>query len=328
MPPFRWLRNFVPYYKTHKIMTTQRIPSPVRLISLLIGAGLLFIGGRFLLAPEAGEAGFGLHYQQPDYAFHHIKGIRDIFSGLIIGLLAWSHFRRPLRLTLLAGSLIPLADMLIVWQTPGSTLGAMSIHGGTVITLWLLGYFLRQSTSEIGTNPSANTEAHVKRISSVSEGRNSVLELTILPGESTPPHYHQLFSETFEVLTGALIVGQGTQTLTLHAGQTATIRPGQTHSFRNASGKASLIKVTVSPGNREFEESLLIYKGLARDGLASASGTPRRLPDLALFIRLNDSHMVGFQKIAQSLFAYVASRAIRQGRLAFLKKKYVRPVLS
>ena len=328
MHPFRWLRNFVPYFKTHKIMTTQRIPSLVRLMSLLIGFGLLFIGGRFLLAPETGEAGFGLNYQQPNYAFHYVKGIRDIFSGLIIGLLAWSHYRRPLLLTLLAGSLIPFADMLIVWQTPGSTLWAMFIHGGTVITLWLLCYFLRQSTSsETGTNPSANTEAHVKRVSSVSEGRNSVLELTILPGESTPPHYHQLFSETFEVLKGALIVGQGNQTLTLHEGQTATIQPGQTHWFSNTSGKESLVNVTVSPGNRDFEESLLIYKGLARDGLASASGTPRQLTDLALFIRLNDSHMVGFQKIAQSLFAYLSSRAIRQGRLDFLKEKYVRPVL-
>lgn len=327
MQPFRWLRNFVPYFKPHKIMTTQRIPSSVRLISLLIGTGLLFIGGRFLLAPEAGEAGFGLSYQQPNYALHSVKGIRDIFSGLIIILLAWSHYRRPLLLTLLAGSVIPFADMLIVWQTPGSTLWAMFIHGGTVITLWLLCYFLRQSTSEPATNSSANTEATIKRTSSVSEGRNSVLELTIFPGESTPPHYHQLFSETFEVLKGALIVGQGTQTLTLHEGQTATIQPGQTHSFSNTSGKESLVKVTVSPGNRDFEESLLIYKGLAGDGLASASGTPKRLTDLALFIRLNDSHMVGFRKIAESLFAYLASRAIRQGRLNFLKEKYV-PVLS
>src|SRR5687768_16950995 len=103
-------------------MTTQRISSPVRLISLLIGFGLLFIGGRFLLAPEIAEAGFGLHYQEPDYAFHYIKGIRDIFSGLLIVLFAWSHYRKPLLLTLLAGSVIPFADMLIVWRTPESNL--------------------------------------------------------------------------------------------------------------------------------------------------------------------------------------------------------------
>jgi hypothetical protein len=126
-------------------MTTQRISSPVRLISLLIGFGLLFIGGRFLLAPETAEAGFGLKLQETDYAFHYIKGVRDIFSGLIIVLFAWSHYRKPLFLTLLAGSVIPFADMLIVWRTPGSNLWAMLTHGGTVIALWLLRYFLRQS---------------------------------------------------------------------------------------------------------------------------------------------------------------------------------------
>ncbi|MFD2937372.1 DUF4267 domain-containing protein [Spirosoma flavum] len=306
-------------------MATQRILSPVRLISLLIGLGLLFIGARFLLAPEIGEAGFGLNFNQPNYAFHYIKGIRDIFSGLIIVSLAWSHYRRPLFLTLLAGSVIPFADMLIVWRTPGSNLWAMLIHGGTVITLWILCYFLRQSMSETEVKPLGNEKSYVKRISSVSDGKNSVLVLTILPGESTPWHYHQLFSETFEVLKGGLIVGQGDQTLRLQEGQTATIQPGQKHFFNNTSGQESLVKVTVSPGNRDFEESLLIYKGLAKDGLASKSGTPKKLTDLALFIRLNDSHMMGLQKIAEPLFSLLATLATKQGRLSYLREKYAAP---
>ncbi|TLV02513.1 DUF4267 domain-containing protein [Dyadobacter luticola] len=124
-------------------MSTQPISSSLRLISLLLGLGMLFIGARFLIAPEVGEAGFGLHYDQPNYAFHSIKGIRDIFSGLLIVLFAWSHDRRALFLTLLAGSIIPLADMITVWQTPGSNLWAMLIHGGTVVTLWVMSYFLR-----------------------------------------------------------------------------------------------------------------------------------------------------------------------------------------
>lgn len=140
-------------------MTTQRISSPVRLISLLIGVGLLFLGSRFLLAPEVAEKGYGLNYEQPNYAFHYIKGIRDIFSGLIIVLLAWYHYRRPLFLTLLAGSIIPFADMLIVWHTPGSNLWAMLIHGGTVITLWILCYFLWQSTPETIVDPPGNDKA-------------------------------------------------------------------------------------------------------------------------------------------------------------------------
>lgn len=302
------------------MITTQRIPSPLRLISLLLGLSMLFIGGRFLLAPEAGEVGFGLQYQQPNYAFHAIKGIRDIFSGLMILLLAWYHYRQPLLLAFLAGSLIPLTDMLIVWVTPGSNLWAMLIHGGTALTLWILCYFLAQTIPPL--KPNSSEHASVKRLSSLSEGSNSILELLILPGEHTPWHYHELFSETFQILKGELTVGRGKQTLFLREGQTATIELGQKHFFSNTSGKECLIQVTVSPGNQNFEESLLIYKGLAKDGFASTSGTPKKLLDLALFIHLNDSHMIGFSKLAEPFFRLLASYATQQGRLAKLKANY------
>lgn len=128
--------------KIYKIMYSSRIATRVRLISLAIGAGLLFIGGRFLLAPETGEIGFGLHYAQPNYAFHYIKGIRDVFSGTIIFLLAWYHYRHALLLVFLVGSLIPIVDLLVVWQTPGSVPWTMFIHGGTALAIWLLCYFL------------------------------------------------------------------------------------------------------------------------------------------------------------------------------------------
>ena len=53
-----------------------------------------------------------------------------------------------------------------------------------------------------------------------------------------------------------------------------------------------------------------MLKGLAKDGLASASGVPKKLSDLALFIYLNNSRMVGPQKFAEPLFNYLARRAI------------------
>lgn len=308
-------------------MITQPISVPLRLISLLLGVGMLFIGTRFLLAPEVGEAGFGLHYNQPNYAFHSIKGIRDIFSGLMIGLLAWYQYRKPLFLTLLAGSIIPFTDMLIVYHTPSSNWWAMLIHGGTVITLWLLSYFLGQSTPDQKTRPSIATDTSVKRISSVSEGPTSVLEFTILPGERTPWHYHALFAETFEIRNGALTVGRGDQTLTLQPGQTATIQRGQNHFFHNKTDQPCLVRVTVSPGNLGFEQALLISKGLAKDGLASASGTPKILSDLALFTHLNDSHMVGLQRVAQPLFTFLVARAMKAGRLTYLIQKYATPAV-
>lgn len=84
-------------------------------IALLLGLGMIFLGARFFTSPEAATAGFSIHYNaQGDYSFHYIKGMRDIFSGLIISVFVVLKERRALGITLLAGTLIPLNDMLIV----------------------------------------------------------------------------------------------------------------------------------------------------------------------------------------------------------------------
>jgi hypothetical protein len=46
---------------------------------------MIFLGDRFFFTPEVATAGFGIHFNTGgDYSFHYIKGIRDIFSGLLI----------------------------------------------------------------------------------------------------------------------------------------------------------------------------------------------------------------------------------------------------
>ncbi len=93
-------------------MITKRIAF---VIAFLTGLGMIFIGARFLLSPEVAEAGYGLRFnEQGDYSFHYIKGIRDIFSGLLLCVFVLMNERRALGVTLLAGTMIPLTDMLIV----------------------------------------------------------------------------------------------------------------------------------------------------------------------------------------------------------------------
>jgi hypothetical protein len=84
-------------------------------VAFLTGLGMIFLGVRFLLSPEVAEAGYGIRFSEGgDYSFHYIKGIRDLFSGLLICGLVILNERRALGLTLLLGTIIPLADMLIV----------------------------------------------------------------------------------------------------------------------------------------------------------------------------------------------------------------------
>jgi hypothetical protein len=84
-------------------------------VAFLLGLGMIFLGARFFISPEAATAGYGIHFnEQGDYSFHYIKGIRDIFSGLVICAFVLMNERRALGVTLLAGTIIPVTDMLIV----------------------------------------------------------------------------------------------------------------------------------------------------------------------------------------------------------------------
>ena len=91
-----------------------------RSLSLLVGLGMIFIGLRFLLAPRAGAEGFGVFLPPADtqYAFHYAKGIRDVFSGLLLVAFAGLGYDRPLAWVLLLGAMIPSVDLSIVLSQP------------------------------------------------------------------------------------------------------------------------------------------------------------------------------------------------------------------
>jgi len=84
-------------------------------IAFLTGLGIIFLGVRFFISPEVATTAFGIRFNtNGDYSFDHIKGIRDIFSGLLVCALVLMNERRALGTTLLAATIIPVNDMLIV----------------------------------------------------------------------------------------------------------------------------------------------------------------------------------------------------------------------
>lgn len=86
-------------------------------IAFLLGLGMIFLGGRFFLSPEAATAAFGIHFDaNGDYSFHHIKGIRDIFSGVLLCALVLMKERRALGVMLFTATMIPVSDMLVVFS--------------------------------------------------------------------------------------------------------------------------------------------------------------------------------------------------------------------
>lgn len=99
---------------------------------------MIFIGLRFLLAPRAGAEGFGVFLPPADahYAFHYAKGIRDVFSGLLLVAFAGLGYDRPLAWVLLLGALIPGVDAAVVLTQPTASL-ALAMPHLTAIALLL-----------------------------------------------------------------------------------------------------------------------------------------------------------------------------------------------
>jgi hypothetical protein len=91
---------------------------------------MVFIGLRFLLAPRTGAEGFGVFLPPTDtqYAFHYAKGIRDVFSGLLLVAFAALGYDRPLAWVMLLGALIPGVDLAVVRAQPTASLALELPH--------------------------------------------------------------------------------------------------------------------------------------------------------------------------------------------------------
>lgn len=115
-------------------------------IAFLTGLGMIFIGTRFLLAPETAEAGYGIHFSaNGDYSFHYIKGIRDVFSGLVICILILAKQTKALGITLALGTIIPTADMLIVLSKDYNGIMQAITHISAIIICATVGTILLMS---------------------------------------------------------------------------------------------------------------------------------------------------------------------------------------
>lgn len=112
-------------------------------IAFITGLGIIFLGARFLLSPEVATAGYGIHFNtHGDYSFHYIKGIRDIFSGLLLCAFVLMNERRALGVTLLAATIIPVTDMLVVLSKSYNSVLQAVPHITAIIICFVFGIIL------------------------------------------------------------------------------------------------------------------------------------------------------------------------------------------
>jgi hypothetical protein len=110
----------------------------------LMGGAIILIGVRYLLAPEAAAATFGLPVipSNGGAAWLQVKGVRDIATGLLGLALLADGLYRELGWFLIIVALIPIGDGLIVLRRRGSTVLAYGVHGATAAVLLVAGAVL------------------------------------------------------------------------------------------------------------------------------------------------------------------------------------------
>ena len=111
------------------------------LIGLVACAGIIVLGVRFLLQPRQATLDFGIAADNLR-GLTEIKGARDITSG-VVPLVVWaSAGHTTLGWVLVAASITPTADALIVLTNGGKLSKALGVHGLTAGLLVAAGLVL------------------------------------------------------------------------------------------------------------------------------------------------------------------------------------------
>ncbi|WP_184547854.1 DUF4267 domain-containing protein [Mucilaginibacter sp. FT3.2] len=121
-------------------------------IAFVLGLGMIFLGARFFFSPEVATAAFGIRFNSTgDYSFHHIKGIRDIFSGILLCALVLMNERRAVGAMLLVATIIPVSDMITVLEKSYNGVQQAIPHIVATIICSVVGILLLTTKAQIQT---------------------------------------------------------------------------------------------------------------------------------------------------------------------------------
>ena len=110
--------------------------------ALLIPIGIIGIGINFILNPAGASAGYGIPITDPNsFPYMWIKGIRDIFSGLVILSFLFRGDRKVTAILFAIAILIPFCDGLVIIANSGFA-APLLIHWGTALYMLVVSFFL------------------------------------------------------------------------------------------------------------------------------------------------------------------------------------------
>lgn len=111
---------------------------------LPIALGIIFVGAAFIISPSFNAAGYGIHLtNSDDLPYGRIKGIRDIFSGIVLLLPLFFKMRKAAAWVFTAAIIIPATDCLIILGTNGpSDIQHLLLHGLTALYMIVTSFLL------------------------------------------------------------------------------------------------------------------------------------------------------------------------------------------
>ena len=122
--------------------STLKMNSPLFWFTFLIPAAIIGLGINFILNPVGASTGFGIPIHDPAaFPFMWIKGIRDIFSGLVVLWFLWSGDRRTTATLFAIAIFIPVGDGLVILSHLGFA-PPIYIHWGTALYMMIVTVFL------------------------------------------------------------------------------------------------------------------------------------------------------------------------------------------
>ena len=111
-------------------------------VTLVPVVGIIGIGVNFILNPVGASAAYGIAIHDPNsFPFMWIKGIRDIFSGLVLLPFLLSGNRRVTAILFAIAIFVPFCDGLVIIGHSGFA-PPLLIHWGTALYMMIVSYFL------------------------------------------------------------------------------------------------------------------------------------------------------------------------------------------
>jgi uncharacterized protein DUF4267 len=110
--------------------------------TLVVPAAIIAIGINFILNPVGASTAYGIPIHDPAaFPFMWVKGIRDIFSGLVILPFLLSGDRRTTGILFTIAIFIPFCDGLVILRHLGFA-PPIYIHWGTALYMIIVAAFL------------------------------------------------------------------------------------------------------------------------------------------------------------------------------------------